>query len=774
MALSGLRLQKPPGLSHFHKTGLIKSARCCSSSSSGESQKKLFKAEKLEAKTYVHGPWHCLKHMFTSLKEMLLGNPQSLKQIMGERTDAKGCLTASEDISTQNSPYATESGEPLRIVTSCEVEREAQSTKKCNLKSMTTSHMLKEDFSKDEVRQDVSGRFVGLDRNHGTGAEHISCLIQQLGNETFRTIEKSSVKLLSIGNGNFQLEKTATFVQTEIVGSKVDKMPASSEGSQNVMGLVGLHMSTKSDCAVGGRMDKRSMIASKLPDKVGGRSGEDAAGDIEIKGLIDSIKGLSRDQPIIMGQKSDVKRRNTSLKSNTMENESNKGNIADNKKREERGSLNEGRNLNMADNDKMKSQPYSDVKKSHTSLKGHSMGSRGKKLNVKKGEPSSGNKNSYINFVADDTSLKGHSMGNGGNKLNVKKEKPSSGNKNSYINFVADDQVKPEPSLPPTSKEGLDETLSTSFPEERYLQNKVLVRFLNEKVEIKDIFLAFQHCGSIVNIEVVSPAVGSYFKDAFIYFQTKEGLQKALKTPDPTVKKTDVVVEATYSKDIPNTISIPDQIGDPDVPVAMLKNPTRTVKITQLAHGTTSHHLKEALAFLGGGITSCFLDSSSSVAYVEFETEDSKECAIARHSINVLGKQLLIFRIDAPRTTVIRISNVPPKLYSKVRHICNSYGMVKYIIPRATGIMDVHFKLAELPKVLKILNSLNGLQLEDGQLLAQPAPVFPPEILKALWSKPDERRHVKAVILKLAKNTDLEDTTELLDLVSKYYSNDCE
>lgn len=80
-----------------------------------------------------------------------------------------------------------------------------------------------------------------------------------------------------------------------------------------------------------------------------------------------------------------------------------------------------------------------------------------------------------------------------------------------------------------------------------------------------------------------------------------------------------VVVDATSLEDVPNKISIPNLIGDPEVPLMLVKNPTRTVMIKQLTHDISSHQLKEALAFCGSGISSVFLGSSSSVAYVEFE-----------------------------------------------------------------------------------------------------------------------------------------------------------
>jgi hypothetical protein len=89
------------------------------------------------------------------------------------------------------------------------------------------------------------------------------------------------------------------------------------------------------------------------------------------------------------------------------------------------------------------------------------------------------------------------------------------------------------------------------------------------------------------------------------------------------IHNADVIVESTsitsfiYSSK--KRIPIPELIGDPDVPAGLVKNPTRTATIKQLAHNISSCQLQEALAFCKSGISSFSLGSSSSVAYVEFE-----------------------------------------------------------------------------------------------------------------------------------------------------------
>lgn len=101
--------------------------------------------------------------------------------------------------------------------------------------------------------------------------------------------------------------------------------------------------------------------------------------------------------------------------------------------------------------------------------------------------------------------------------------------------------------------------------------------------------------------------------------QTSAGLQKALKKTDLVVEDVDVIMEGTSSLEIiSNRISIPDLIGDPDVPGALVKNPTRTAVIKGLTLDMSWKHLVKALS-CGKGISGFIMGSSSSVAYVEFE-----------------------------------------------------------------------------------------------------------------------------------------------------------
>lgn len=79
--------------------------------------------------------------------------------------------------------------------------------------------------------------------------------------------------------------------------------------------------------------------------------------------------------------------------------------------------------------------------------------------------------------------------------------------------------------------------------------------------------------------------------------------------------------------------------------------------------------------------------------------------AITAHTIRVQGKRLLIYRIDVPRTTVVRISNFDETVtLTQIQHICKSRGGIKRAKERSKGIVDVQFKLAEWPNMWTILN----------------------------------------------------------------------
>nr|GMD77272.1 GPI-anchored adhesin-like protein precursor [Ipomoea batatas] len=296
-------------------------------------------------------------------------------------------------------------------------------------------------------------------------------------------------------------------------------------------------------------------------------------------------------------------------------------------------------------------------------------------------------------------------------------------------------------------------------------QNKVIVRFLPRMVVSEDIIGAFKDYGDISKVKIRSTE-GSFFKAAYVYFKSDEGKKKALEGADVNVRNQTVTVEAAFSlKDVTKTY-IPNLIGLPDVPAALVKNPKRTVLIKNLARDIRSHHIENALYFCKSKISQFFLGSSSSVAYVEFETEEGKENALTRHSINLLGRRLQIFRVDVPRTTVVRISNVLCIPVKKLILLCKSFGKLRRVSHRNGNIMDVHFRLAEWPNMATILNRLNGSQIDGQRVVAQPAPVYPPDVLLALWSQPEGRRHLRSsvhnLLIKLRENDPSEAGTAVL------------
>lgn len=61
------------------------------------------------------------------------------------------------------------------------------------------------------------------------------------------------------------------------------------------------------------------------------------------------------------------------------------------------------------------------------------------------------------------------------------------------------------------------------------------------------------------------------------------------------------------------------------------------------------------------------------------------------------------------------------------------------------------------------------MEVHGHRVIAQPATVFPPAVLQVLWSKPDERIHVKSVLRRLFQNTDL--PVELSNLATKYHGD---
>ncbi|VFQ85419.1 unnamed protein product [Cuscuta campestris] len=232
---------------------------------------------------------------------------------------------------------------------------------------------------------------------------------------------------------------------------------------------------------------------------------------------------------------------------------------------------------------------------------------------------------------------------------------------------------------------------ANSFEKES-VQNKVLVRFLPKFVEHKDIAQAFSDISKVL----VSSPSSSFYGSAYVYFKSEEGMKKALERTDVRVKGSTVTVEPATSTPLKGVrrASIPDLIGLPDVPAALVKNPKLTVMITDIALETRFHHIQHAFSFGKTKISQVLFGSSKNVAFVEFES----------------------------------------------------------LLRRNRDTTDVHFHIAEWPNMATILNRLNGTEIGGQRMIAQPAPVYPPDVLEALWNDGEGRQHLRNTFHNLLKN----------------------
>ncbi|PQQ17244.1 uncharacterized protein Pyn_34166 [Prunus yedoensis var. nudiflora] len=611
-----------------------------------------------------------------------------------------GDIFASKHKEKHVGPKNVEHGVSGNLVLSSETFMDSQNSEKC-VRATAASNVTKrssKDMGQSEVEPE-SDRKLGEVMLDNTGVlesetEYQSCVTHQLPGEESKIFQKDVTNGSTVvGNGNHQLNKrTWISDQTPSADTDVDKMPASSNRSQEV-GLANMFLRTMNDQKAGKIPSKKNdTLASNgllgiLTEKNETTGEEDMGKGFNINGLIGCIKELPREllitkpQDVAIPNKTDhIIKRGGSVKKVTI----------------------------PADSDKR------DAKRRESSFRGRAMERETNTIDESEEQPCRG-----IASLNTDSVSKSDS----GN-LKVSSRKKS--------------KLSPQIHLP-TSKEDLNKIPITFSQKEGSTKSKVLVRFLHKNVKDDVVVGALADCGEIVKVQLLSVSEGSNFRDACVHFKTRYGSQRALRKTDLIIGNADVVVEATSLEDVLNKVSIPNVIG--------------------------------ALAFCGSGISSFFLGSSSSVAFVEFETEDAKETAIAACSINVEGKQLSILRIDVPRTTVIRISNFGETVSKKrFKSICKSHGQVKHMKGRGRDIVDVHFMLAEWPNMLTILNSLNGMEVDGNRWLAHPAPVFPPEVLQVLWSRPDERIHVISVLRRLLQNTELI-SPEITFLANKYYKD---
>ncbi|XP_065624071.1 uncharacterized protein LOC112021211 isoform X5 [Quercus suber] len=482
-------------------------------------------------------------------------------------------MTGPEVSKVHASPDNIRYSETENIVQSSESFVDSHSYEKIN-SGNAVSHKMREISSEDQpkvklenehrLREEAISGIVGvLDRNQKAEVEHLIYSRHQLPGEASRILQKDGA------DGVHQLnKKIPNLVQKMMVDSGVGKVPTSSNGAQKIKGLADLYRTKNDRSREIPCKQSNSLTPSTFSKDLGETPGENIAEDYDIRDLIYCIKELPSEKSPAISH--------------------NSSSCTDSKQVRIGGSVERAQpQANMQDTDANRGQ---------ASLITHSMGKESNKLS---GRPSTG-----FPFMAC--------------------AELSENEQDNNSDFAASDYIKSKPvtQVPIPAKEDLDNLLITNFTKEESAENKVLVRFLFRNTQDSEIISAFKDCGPIVKIQHISSIKGSIFKDVYVHFEKREGLQKALKKTDLIVRNADVVVKAASpGDDAPSRIFVPELIGDPDVPVALVKNPTRTVKIEQLTHDISSDQLQEALAFCGSGISSFCLGSSSCVAYVEFEEQ---------------------------------------------------------------------------------------------------------------------------------------------------------
>ncbi|KAI8560864.1 hypothetical protein RHMOL_Rhmol04G0288800 [Rhododendron molle] len=698
--------------------------------------------------THVHsnvgGSWYTVKGILTYLKEKMVGNPQLQNHSTGETSDSTVDVTATEVTTAQKSETISEFVEVKSTVMNSELNndntlpsstsgmsREYSSENMINVpdfKSVQT-HSISDNTEtvKLETRVQSSTSLPNFGNNEKNCTNSTSHILEESSSADSVILEASNEYVNGRQNNQPETEKMTSASPTPNVSSEVGgKHSVPFGGPQKTMGIADLLTRTGETTS-----ERNDSVTPSSPDFLNEAMGRGEEKGCDISGLIDCIKEMPEG-------KSNPRSHNSTT-SNNNDQASNKSAI--------KGMQREA------------NSPRSDNRGRNSPM--HGRRTMVKETNSFKGSEGNIHEGSLFELFFDTNPTRKDSKGSG-------------------ADIAALDSMKSKSSqeiLFPTSKHEFKKSWNALLAEKEADANKVLVRFLHVSVKRSDVETLFNHCGCITRIDFHSK--GGLFKIACIYFETKEGMQNALKKTGLILRNINLIVEAGHCKDnIPRKTLIPNLIGYPEVPASLVKNPTRTVMIRQLTADINSHDIEEALAFCGSKISGFFFGSSSSSAYVELATEEAKQRALERNSIIVSGKLLRIFRIDAPRTTVVRISNLCyPEVQNKFEGICGSYGRVKHVVVRSKDIVDVHFNITEWPNMLRILNGLNGLQVYNSQWIAQPAPVFPPEVLHVLWNHPDERRNLKTQIHRSLQKLVEYPTAHQVGLASmanEYYGTACE
>lgn len=320
------------------------------------------------------------------------------------------------------------------------------------------------------LKETIPGMLGEVDKNQDSKTEHLTSLHQLAGEASRRSPKEGADGVTSVGNGSYRIDKrTAPLVKILHADSDMGKVPASSYGAPEVLGLSDLFMKT-SNIQSAGEVPLEQMnfsTSNALSDYSDGIFGHDTIRGFDIKSLIDCIKELP-------GEESSVTSCESSICSNN-EQINNTGSVKRSKTR-----------VSKQDSDPKSASPEN-----------HFMGKESGKAKDTKEGPRVG-----FPFVQ-------HS------ELCEDKQ-------GSNLDCAASNGIKskPIPRVPILSNtEDQDNTPSTDFTKERHIKNKILVRFLSIEAEDSDIISAFEDCGDVVKIQQFSPVEGGFFKDAYVHFK---------------------------------------------------------------------------------------------------------------------------------------------------------------------------------------------------------------------------------------------------------------
>ncbi|KAJ7564966.1 hypothetical protein O6H91_02G041900 [Diphasiastrum complanatum] len=291
--------------------------------------------------------------------------------------------------------------------------------------------------------------------------------------------------------------------------------------------------------------------------------------------------------------------------------------------------------------------------------------------------------------------------------------------------------------------------------------HEVCVRFLHIDATEADLREAFWDCGQILRAKPVprkNPDAPLTY--GFIRFDTEEGFKKAIRKevlikgikvkPCPSISPVrSLSMKARRNLNITKRTGPDDHVQDSPV-LNNLKNlpdcKGYPVMVENIPASILSE-VKEALATHGEIVRSYYKDddSGAAAALISFQSEEAKENALAAHWVHLGGKQFRVSRLDSPRTTVVRISNISYQTdEDRIVNACKSCGYFQKVEPRASGVVDVYFHPKESGNMIRILDRLNEVHMDRHRWQAQPAPRLSPRATPEFSISADGQRWIKS------------------------------